>query len=121
MQKLFATCALAISAALSGCISTSSTKYNDVERSTVSFETEKAGRTFYETLSQFPEAQTRQTESTSVNLIVLNLHQKTISGPNRFFNQAIELCDTNKDKVISETEADIFVVSSKALGTKKST
>src|SRR5208282_6351377 len=39
---------------LAGCIDHSETTYRDVERVKVQFETEKAGRIFYEALSKMP-------------------------------------------------------------------
>lgn len=103
---------LAISALLvsllPGCISSHSTTYTDVDRVKISFPTESAGKLFYEAMSHLPSRPTRENKS-SVNLIVVDLENTTVEGPNRSFNDAVAICDTDKDGVISEQEAAIFV------------
>lgn len=101
-----------LAAVLSGCISSETTSYQDVERVKVSFETEKAGRVFYETLSKVETKVTKEESKSSVNLILINLETRTVTGPNKHFNQAVAMCDTDQNGKISELEAEIFAVSS---------
>jgi hypothetical protein len=107
------TLALAITGAaatffLAGCIDHSETTYHDAERVKVQFETEKAGRLFYEALSKMPFH--GQTEShTEVSIPVVFDNKYTVkSGENEKFNEAVRRCDTNKDGIITEAEAEIF-------------
>ena len=93
---------------LAGCISHSETTYRSAERVKVQFENEKAGRVFYEALSRmhFSEAGESHTE---VSIPIIFENKETIkTGENEKFNQAVRQCDTNKDGVITETEAEIF-------------
>jgi len=93
---------------LAGCISHSETIYHDSERTKVQFETEKAGRVFYEALSKMPFA-SRGESHTEVSIPIVFENKTTIkSGENEKFNEAVRRCDTNRDGVITETEADIF-------------
>lgn len=100
--------AVAALGATSGCISTSETVYSDAPRAKVAFATEKAGRIFYETLANTPEGRQRTEKRTSVNLILIDVDQKTVSGPNRLFNEAVMVCDSDRDGTITESEAEIF-------------
>lgn len=112
--RLPAIICIAAAFVLSGCISSHSTSYSDVERVKVTFGTERAGRLFYETLSKIPHE--RRDESTNeVSLILINFQRRTVSGPNRFFNEAVERCDTDKDGTITEEEAQIFAASVKTV------
>jgi hypothetical protein len=43
-----------------------------------------------------------------VNLILIDIDERTVVGPNRRFNEAVAFCDTNHDGEITEIEADIF-------------
>lgn len=99
---------------LGGCISSRSTTYSDVDRAKVAFASERAGRLFYETLSRLPHEQ-REESKNEVSLILVHLERKTVTGPNRFFNQAVERCDTDKDGTITEEEAAIFAASTKSV------
>jgi hypothetical protein len=103
--------------AFSGCISSTSTTYSDVERVKVAFASERAGRLFYETLSRLPHER-REESKNEVSLILIHLERKTVTGHNRFFNQAVERCDTDKDGTITEEEAQIFASSVRALAAK---
>ena len=94
--------------ATSGCISTVETEYTDTTRVKVSFATDKAGGLFYETLSRTPEARKRTEKRTEVNLILIEVDHRTVTGPNAIFNEAVAYCDTNHDGVITESEAEIF-------------
>lgn len=104
---------LLLSFGLSGCILSRSTTYADVERVRVSFASERAGRLFYETLQRLPQRQ-RDVSTNQVILILVNVERKTVTGPNRFFNEAVQRCDTNRDGIISEEEAAIFSASVKS-------
>lgn len=92
----------------SGCINQHKTVYRDVERTPVSFESETAGRVFYETLSKMPP-QSRTESKTQVSIpIVFDVSRTEVTGTNTRFNEAVKLCDTNKDGKITEIEANIF-------------
>ena len=108
---------LMLASALAGCISSRSTSYSDVERVKVSFASERAGRLFYETLSRLPHEE-REESKNDVSLILINVERKTITGPNRFFNEAVARCDTDHDGIITEEEAQIFASSTKALSNR---
>jgi hypothetical protein len=101
---------LALASAFSGCISSSSTTYNDVERVKVNFASERAGRLFYETFSKIP-ANRREESRNAVSLVLINFERKTVTGPNRRFNETVERCDTNRDGTITDEEAQIFAAS----------
>jgi hypothetical protein len=105
-------CSVLACAALTGCISSRSTSYSDVERTKVAFASERAGRLFYETLSRLPH-QEREESTNQVSLILIDFERKVVSGPNRSFNSAVERCDTDKDGTITEEEAQIFSVATK--------
>jgi|GEM_PF-646280 len=93
---------------LAGCIHHSDTTYRDVERVKVQFESEKAGRIFYEALSKMPfNAHVESHTDVSIPVVFDNSHTVK-SGENEKFNEAVRRCDTNKDGVITETEAEIF-------------
>jgi hypothetical protein len=93
---------------LSGCISSHQTITLDAPRTTVAFASEKAGRLFYETLARYSESPPREEKRTHVNFILIDIEKRTIVGPNRRFNEAVNSCDANHDAVITETEAEIF-------------
>lgn len=105
VRKLSAFLAAALA---TGCISHEETNVHDVARVPVEFESEAAGRIFYEALSK--SGQPRPTESkTDVSLPVIFEHKtRTVSGPNFAFNDAVNRCDTNHDGRITELEAKIF-------------
>ena len=65
-------------------------------------------RVFYETLSKTPSRAYRTEKRASVNLLFVDVEERTVNGPNRIFNDAVAFCDTNQDGTITETEADIF-------------
>lgn len=94
-----------------GCISSHTTSYNDVERVKVSFASEKAGRVFYEALSSVKAQTPREESKNSVNLILIDFERRTVTGPNKFFNEAVSRCDTDQNGTISEQEAEIFAAS----------
>ena len=92
----------------SGCINQHKTVYRDVDRTPVSFESETAGRVFYEALSKMPP-QNRTESKTQVSIpIVFDVSRTEVTGTNTRFNEAVKLCDTNKDGKITELEANIF-------------
>lgn len=101
--------ALGMGSLFSGCITSSHTTYVDAERVKVSFASDKAGKLFYETLSKLPESNQREESRKGVHLILINVDSREVKGgTNRNFNRAVELCDTDRDAVISEAEAEIF-------------
>lgn len=94
---------------LVGCISHEETVYRDVERKPVEFENDTAARVFYETVSHAQGAGSRTEVKTEVSLpVVFDHKKKVVSGPNVAFNEAVTMCDTNKDGKITEAEARIF-------------
>ena len=100
--------ASAVMLALGGCINHSETTYRNSERVKVQFENEKAGRVFYEALSKMPyEAHSETHTEVSIPLVFENKYTVK-SGENEKFNEAVRRCDTNKDGIITEAEADIF-------------
>lgn len=91
-----------------GCISQQETVYRDVDRTKVEFESEAAGRIFYQTLSK-QGAVNRQERNTEVSLpIVFEHKRKVVRSENFQFNDAVSKCDTNRDGRITELEAKIF-------------
>ena len=91
-----------------GCINQHKTVYRDVERAPVSFETETAGRVFYEALSKMaPQSRTESKTQISIP-IVFDVSRTEVTGSNIRFNEAVQRCDTNKDGKITEIEANIF-------------
>ena len=93
---------------LAGCIHHSETTYHDSERVKVQFQSEKAGRVFYEALSKMPFHDPSESH-TEVSIPVVFDNKYTVkSGENEKFNEAVRRCDTNKDGVITEAEAEIF-------------
>jgi hypothetical protein len=93
---------------LAGCIEHSETTYRDVERVKVRFESERAGRLFYEALSKMP-FHDRVESHTEVSIPVVFDNKCTVkTGENEKFNEAVRRCDANQDGVITEVEAEIF-------------
>jgi len=91
-----------------GCIHKNKTVYRDVERIPVSFETETAGRVFYEALSKMPP-QNHSESKTEISIpIVFEVSRTEVTGSNTRFNEGVSRCDTNKDGKITEVEANIF-------------
>ena len=93
---------------LAGCIHHSETTYRDVGRVKVQFESEKAGRIFYEALSKMPFAAHAESHTVVSIPVVFDNEYTVKSGENEKFNEAVRRCDTIKDGVITETEAGIF-------------
>ena len=92
-----------------GCIHTEETVTRDESRVPISFETETAGRIFYETLSKLPGSGQHRESSVDVEVPLVFEHRtKTVRGPNTAFNEAVARADTNRDGKITETEANIF-------------
>ncbi|HHY85296.1 MAG TPA: hypothetical protein GYA07_07135 [Verrucomicrobia bacterium] len=93
----------------SGCITHRSTVYRDSERRKVEFESDAAARLFYETLSSGGFDKGAAESATNVGIpFVFSHERKVVTGPNTRFNRAVEVCDANRDGVISEQEARIF-------------
>jgi hypothetical protein len=104
LSALITVCALA-----SGCISHTSTVYEDVERTKVEFESDAAARLFYETLTKRVGSMDHTESSTHVSLPIVFEHERNVKrGRNYDFNQAVSICDSNKDGRITELEARIF-------------
>lgn len=92
-----------------GCITHRSVVYQDVERVRVEFESDAAARLFYETLSRNSPSRKHSESTTTVSLPIIFEHeQKSVAGPNVKFNEAVSICDANKDGKITELEARIF-------------
>jgi len=99
---------LAAAFSLTGCIDHSETTYRNAERVKVQFDSEKAGRVFYEALSKMPFHDSVESH-TEISIPVVFENKTTVkSGENDKFNEAVRRCDTNKDGVITEAEAEIF-------------
>jgi len=98
----------ALGVLLTGCITHQSVVYRDVERVKVEFENDTAARLFYETLNRNPGGRHSE-DTTRINIpIVFEHEQKVVPGPNVKFNDAVAVCDANKDGRITELEARIF-------------
>ena len=94
---------------LCGCITHHSVVYRDVERVKVEFESDAAARLFYETLSRTSAARNHSESTTTVSIpIVFEHERKVVPGKNVEFNEAVAVCDSNRDGIITETEARIF-------------
>lgn len=92
----------------SGCISHTETSYTEPARAKIAFVTEKAGRVFYEALQRTPDARRRTEKHTEINLILIDIENRVVTGPNAIFNKAVAFADTDHNGEITETEADIF-------------
>ena len=94
---------------LSGCITHHSTVYRDVERTRVEFESDTAARLFYETLSKNSAGRNHSESTTSIEIpIIFETERKVVPGRNVEFNEAVAICDSNKDGRITEAEARIY-------------
>ena len=99
----------ALGLVLCGCISHKSVVYHDVDRVKVAFESDGAARLFYETLSHNSTNRRYSESTTTVALpFVFEHEQKAVPGPNMKFNDAVAVCDSNKDGIVTELEAKIF-------------
>jgi len=91
-----------------GCISHERTVYEEVPRSRVEFENDKAARVFYETLSKAPPRRHSESKTEIAIPIVFDHKHRVVPGQNVAFNDGVALCDTNQDGKITELEAQIF-------------
>ena len=92
-----------------GCISHHETIYQDVPRAVVRFENDKAARLFYETLNSQSAAQDGRESRTKIELPIVFEHEtRVVKGPNVAFNDAVARCDTDRDGLITEAEAQIY-------------
>jgi NhaP-type Na+/H+ and K+/H+ antiporter len=99
----------ALGVLLTGCITHRSVVYQDVERVKVEFESDAAARLFYETLSRNSAAGRHSESTTTISIpIVFENEQKVVPGRNAEFNEAVAICDSNKDGKITEAEARIY-------------
>jgi len=108
LSTLIASLGLLALGATTGCISTNETVYADAPRTKDAFASDKAGRVFYEALATTSSGPGRTEKHTEVNLILIDVERRTVTGPNRLFNEAVAFCDTDRDGTITETEAEIF-------------
>ena len=94
---------------VSGCINHNETVTRDVERLPIQFENDAAARLFYEALTKDTGHRSRTESTTEVSLPIIFEHkEKTVTGPNGAFNDAVMMYDTNKDGKITEQEARIY-------------
>ena len=105
---LVASLAAAGALGLSGCICVSETEVADDPRAKVSFESDRAARVFYEALASTPLPGKTVEKRSSVSLVLVNVDSKTVTGPNRAYNQAVLFCDSDGNGEITEHEAGIF-------------
>jgi hypothetical protein len=111
MNKTIKSCLILTASGLllSGCITHHSTVYQDVERTKVEFESDTAARLFYETLSKNSAGRNHSESTTSIEIpIIFETERKVVSGQNVKFNEAVAICDSNKDGRITEAEARIY-------------
>ena len=95
--------------AATGCIHTEETVVRDSPRVPVEFETETAGRIFYEALSRSNGGRSHRESSSEVEVPFVFGHKtRTVRGPNLAFNEAVQRADTNHDGRITEVEARIY-------------
>lgn len=107
VTNCLATVTLAV--VLTGCITHKSVVYRDVERVPVEFESDAAARLFYETLSRNTSGRRYSESTTTVSIpIIFENEEKTVAGPNVRFNEAVAMCDSNRDGKITELEARVF-------------
>ena len=99
----------ALCLAFTGCITRKTVVYQDAERVKVEFESDAAARLFYETLNQNPSAGRYSESTTTVSIpFLLQNEQQTLAGSNVKFNDAVAVCDSNKDGKVTELEARVF-------------
>ncbi|MFM2294952.1 MAG: hypothetical protein RLZZ350_1365 [Verrucomicrobiota bacterium] len=102
-------CLSLLSVGLCGCIAHKSVVYHDVERAKIEFESDAAARLFYETLSKRSESNRHEETTTTISIpIIFQSEEKALPGANVKFNDAVAVCDANKDGRITELEARIF-------------
>lgn len=93
----------------SGCISYHETIYREEPKTAVRFQDAETAKLFDDTLrgSRF---RNRYSESSlNVSLPFVFEHSSSVKqGDNLMFNHAVAEADTNRDRIISDTEAQIF-------------
>jgi hypothetical protein len=100
---------VALVALNSGCISSEKIEYRDAPRAKVEFESDAAGKSFYEGLAKLQNRRHRNESKTDVALPIVFEHKhRVIEGDNVAFNEAVQRCDANGDGKITESEARIF-------------
>jgi hypothetical protein len=92
----------------SGCISHDETVYEEVPRSRIEFENDRAARVFYESLTKAPPRRHSESKTEVAIPFIFDHKRRVIPGQNVAFNDAVALCDTNQDGKITESEAQIF-------------
>ncbi len=116
LRLLFRLTLLCLPLALVACVTHNETVYRDAERTPVEFENDKAARVFYEELARSPESLGDGKSTTVIELpLIMNSRRTVVSSRNLIFNNAVRLCDTNQDGLITEMEALIFVNNRKSL------
>lgn len=99
----------AVAVLISGCITHEETVYKDVERAKVEFESDGAGRVFYEAMNKDVAKRRKRETTTRVDIpIVFDHKRKVVVGESVFFNESVSHCDTNRDGRITEMEARIY-------------
>jgi hypothetical protein len=107
-QATWLVLAVSVAVAGAGCISSHRTVYEDAPRQPVEFESETAGRLFYERLSEMTAMKSSESKTEVSIPVVLDVSKTTRRSHSLAFNEAVRLCDTNQDGRITETEARIF-------------
>lgn len=91
-----------------GCISHTETDYTEPARVKIAFASDKAGLVFYEALQRTPDSRRRTERRTEVNLILIDVEKRVVTGPSAIFNKAVAFADTDHNGEITEAEAEIF-------------
>lgn len=92
-----------------GCVNVNETVYQERNRVPVEFESEHAANTFYDAMHRPTFQGLHSSSQTNLQLPIVFSHSRTVkAGENMIFNHAVAVADTNRDQVISESEAHIF-------------
>lgn len=91
-----------------GCVSYQETKSADVARTPVAFASDRAARLFYETFTAAGDIGRKTERETCTLLFFTYTKTAAVPGPNASFNEAVQSCDTNGDRQITEAEAEVF-------------
>jgi hypothetical protein len=91
-----------------GCVSYQETKSPDVLRTQVAFASDRAARLFYEAFTAAGGVGRKTERETCTLLFFTYTKTGTAPGPNALFNEAVQVCDANGDRQITEAEAELF-------------
>ena len=91
-----------------GCVSYQETKSPDVARTQVTFASDRAARLFYEAFIAAGDVGRKTERETCTWLFFTYTKTGIAPGSNALFNAAVQVCDTNGDRQITEAEAEIF-------------